>query len=331
MFPTSSAATDPQARKPRPVASPQVLRAVPPWPLPPGSPISAARNEIWIPRTALASCVLAVMCRDTRGVKLAEGQRFNHFPVTPTCSLTWYFSGAAELLAPDAPPQADSPRAPLGRITFAGPFTRPIVVRNPGPMHALVLLLWPDALAQLTGLDPSAFLDRSAPVDKVFDGPWLEMCRAVDEAPDDAQRVALIESFLLPRWRRARPEGARASRLVADWSQALALRAATSGLGRSLRQAERRIKQWTGQALRDLRGIGRSERAFFDAVTGVKSGEVNWSEVAANNGFADQSHLCRETRRITGFAPDELRRRVATEEGFWAYRLWGYSEGVGEE
>jgi len=304
------------------------FRPVAPWPRQPDSPLSAARSEIWVPRAALASCVRAVMSRDTTGVTLDEAQRYSHFPVTPTCTITWYFRGECHLLAPDHPARADTPRRPIARISFGGPLTRPIIVWNPGPIHAMVVLLMPDAVAQLTGLEPSDFLDRALPVEEVLDQSWLAFCREVDEARNDIERVRLIESFLLPRWQRVGPQATLSGRLIADWSQAIALRAANSGLGRSLRQAERRIKQWTGQPLRELRGIGRSERAFFDAVAGVKSGEVSWSDVAANNGYADQAHLCRDTRRITGFAPDELRRRVATEESFWSYRLWGYSEGM---
>ncbi len=311
--------------------SPRSLRKAAPWPREPGSPLSAARNEIWVPHAPLASCLRAIMCRDTRGVALGEEQRYSHFPVTPTCSINWYFSGEGQLLAADCPAQADSPRTPFGRITLGGPLTRPIVTWNPGPMHAMVLLLLPDALALLTGIDPSAYLDRVVPVEEVFDASWLALCKTVGEAADDAQRVGLIEDFLLSRWQQARPQTALSGRLLADWSHSLALRAATSGFGRSLRQVERRIKQWTGQPLRELRGIGRSEQAFFDAVAALRAGEVNWSDVASNTGYADQSHLCRQTRRITGFAPEELRRRIATEESFWGYRLWGYSEGLPEE
>lgn len=271
------------------------------------------------------------MSRDTRGAALADDQRYNYFPASPTCSINWYFSGDCDLLAPGCPARADSPRTPVDRVTFCGPFTYPTVSWNPGPMHAMVLLLMPDALGQLTGIDPCAWINRVVPIEAVFDAPWLELCRTVDEAGDDEARVRIIESFLLPRWREARPESSRAGRLLADWSRALALRAASSGLGRSQRQFERRIKQWTGQTLRELRGLGRSEQAFFDVVAALKSGGVNWSEVASNTGFADQSHMCRQTRRVTGFAPEELRRRISTEESFWAYRLWGYSEGLAED
>lgn len=57
-----------------------------------------------------------------------------------------------------------------------------------------------------------------------------------------------------------------------------------------------------------------------------KSSAVDWSEIANNTGYADQSHLCRQTLRITGFPPEELRRRIFHDESFWVYRLWGFSE-----
>jgi len=106
-----------------------------------------------------------------------------------------------------------------------------------------------------------------------------------------------------------------------DWARALAMRAAVSGVGRSLRQAERRVKGWTGLPMRELRGMGRAEQAFFRTVTDGE-GAVNWADIAADTGYADQSHLSRETRRITGFPPGELRRRIVEDESFWVYRIW---------
>ena len=125
---------------------------------------------------------------------------------------------------------------------------------------------------------------------------------------------------------RLRPDASSASYLLHDWYEGLMLRAATSGLGRSARQMERRIKQWTGQPLRELSGISRSEQAFFQTLLAFEQGELNWAELANEMGYTDQSHLCRQTRRLTGFPPDELRRRIAQDEGFWLYRLWGFSE-----
>jgi len=292
----------------------------------PGAQPSRAQASLWLARPALSGCVRAVLSRDTRGAALGEEARYNHFPATPVCSIVWYLSGRGEVLDAGHPARGDSPRTPFGPLTFCGPFTRPVISWNPGPMHALVLLLLPDALAALTGIDPGAHLDRIVPAEAVFGAEWMGMCEAVASAPDDGERLRQIEEFLHPRWQEARPDAASPGRIYADWSQSLALRAATSGWGRSLRQIERRIKQWTGQPLRELRGFGRSEQAFFDAVVAARAGPVDWSEVAGNTGYADQSHLSRQTRRITGFPPEELRRRIFSDETFWVYRLWGFSE-----
>lgn len=285
------------------------------------------RAQLWLPRAELSSCVRAVLFRDTRGVRLTPAQRYNHFPASPVCSLLWYLSGDADLLEPGHPAHHDSPTQPLpARICFCGPFSHPVISRNPGPMHAMMLAILPDALTLLTGIDPGAYLNRIVPVEEVFNREWLAFCQAVSLASHDDERVRRVEDFLHPRWQKARPDVASPVRNLSDWSRNLALRAATSGLGRSMRQTERRIKQWTGQPLRELRGVGRSEQAFFDAVVAGRSGPVNWSDVASNTGYADQSHLCRQTRRITGFSPEELRRRIYADESFWAYRLWGFSE-----
>ncbi|MNV24687.1 hypothetical protein D3C71_1157600 [compost metagenome] len=49
---------------------------------------------------------------------------------------------------------------------------------------------------------------------------------------------------------------------------------------------------------------------------------MRWAEVAAGAGFSDQSHLCRVTRRITGYAPQALYDGIYGDEAFWAYRIW---------
>lgn len=294
----------------------------PPGPL---GPLSAAQSHLWLPRASLSTCARAVISRDTRGVSLSEAQRYNHFPVSPLASITWHFSGSGLLLDAGCPADPASGRTPIGELAFCGPFVQPTISWNPGPVHAMVLLLLPDALATLTGIDPGAYLGRVVPAESVLDAEWMAMCRQVQAAADDGQRAALIETFLEARWQRLRPDAASPTRRYSDWLGRMTLRAGTSGLGRSLRQIERRIKQWTGRPLRELRGLSRSENAFYDAVLALRAGQVDWSEVANNSGYADQSHLCRQTRAVTGFPPEELRRRIFSDETFWVYRLWGFT------
>lgn len=288
----------------------------------------SARNQaavrLWLPRLGLSHCVRAIVARSTLGVghRWPHEQHFNHFPASPLCSIGWLVAGHTEFTADGWPPEPGVPGTRLPQIYFSGPFTRPTVSRNSPEGHGLILMLLPDALQAMTGLNPSEWVNRVEPLSHALGTAWQAMGDAVLATQDDDARVALIQDFLLPRWQAARPaHAAPGLRSLHDWSLGLAMRAASSGFGRSLRQAERRIKGWTGLPMRELRGLSRAEQAFFRALA---EGEqpVNWADVAADTGYADQSHLCRETRRVTGFAPAELRRRIAEEEAFWIYRIW---------
>ncbi|ULU26215.1 helix-turn-helix domain-containing protein [Dyella terrae] len=284
-------------------------------------------GQLWLPRASLVACVRSVVVRSTVGYALDDEQRINRFPATPMCSLSWWFEGSSEMLLPadaDNMPGLESPRMPPpGRWVFGGPQTQPTSTWCPGPVHSMVVLLMPDALHLLTGLEPAELTDRFVDAADVLPPEWLAMCASVQDLPDDAQRIACLENFLEPRWRACRPELPLAVQRHADWAVYLTQRAATSSVGRSLRQLERRIKRWAGLPLRELRGFGRAERAFFEAVEAdVAQTDVRWVDVAAAAGFADQPHLCRVTRRITGYAPQALYEGMQQQEAFWVYRLW---------
>ena len=44
------------------------------------------------------------------------------------------------------------------------------------------------------------------------------------------------------------------------------------------------------------------------------------ASLAADAGFADQSHLGREVRRVTGLPPGRLGELMRTDEAFWPHR-----------
>lgn len=48
----------------------------------------------------------------------------------------------------------------------------------------------------------------------------------------------------------------------------------------------------------------------------------DWAAFAQDEGFADQAHLSRTTRRMTGFSPTDFAQRYVEGESFWMYRLW---------
>lgn len=276
--------------------------------------------RMWLPSLALAGCVRGAMLCDTRGVFGAERAWHNYFPTTPLVSLVWWLHGRACRVVESGFAYEEEGPFP-GDVSFAGPFTLPSQSRGAGPAHVLHLLLAPDALQALTGIDPGRYVNRVVDARQLLPADWRRWAQAVRDVADDGARMNLVESFLAARWRPlAQAQGARWRDQY--WTQALAARAAASGPGRSLRQIERRVKGWAGLPLRELRAMARAEEAFFNVVNATLAGERRWAELAAVSGYADQSHLCRETRRMTGFTPTELARRLREEERFWAHRLW---------
>lgn len=270
------------------------------------------------PQPTLAACVRAYVVRRTLGAELGQDERLNHFPAAPTCALTWFMQGDymhMQLGGTPVPGRLPWP------VMFTGPHTQASVSLNPGPVDCFILLLLPDALHALTGMDIAAQVDRYCSPAEVFDADWQAMCGAVLQASSDQARVRIIEAFLLPRCQALTAIPSPGSSHFRHWAHALAMRAAKHADGRSERQVDRRIKRWTGLALRQLRGIGRAEGTLFNARAAMALADVNWADIAASEGFSDQAHLSREMRRITGMSPRELKQGLA-HESYWMYQIW---------
>ena len=271
------------------------------------------------PRTALASCVRAILVRDTtRCAPLPPAQRLNRFPAAPMCSIIWTVAGDVEAAAPGL----SLPDVRMPPALFGGPRSYPLVSYNPGPVHSFVVMLYPAALHALTGVSMDALLDQFRPLDALFDADWLALSDAVLAAPDDEARIGLVEAFLAPRWQAARKGSDVSAGAVQDWVRRLGVQAASTGLARSARHIERRIKAWAGQPMRTLRRMRRAEQLFLDERGAILQGRVSWSDIAASGGYADQAHFCRETREITGLSPTELARAIKEDESYWIYRIW---------
>ena len=90
-----------------------------------------------------------------------------------------------------------------------------------------------------------------------------------------------------------------------------------------LEQVARRARVSTATVSRVLNDKARVKEATRARVLkAIEAGSLSWAEVAAEAGYADQAHLCRDTRRVCGVAPEELKRRILTRESYWPYRTW---------
>jgi AraC-like DNA-binding protein len=277
--------------------------------------------RLHLPRPALGACIYMAVERDTRGRPLTDAQRFNHYPATPLPMVSWIFEGELHMVV--EPPSASAPPAltpALPRLVFSGPNRKPSASWSPGPVHALSVAFHSDALSRLLGISLAPYLDKIVPLQELIGGTLLDKFHQIGQS-DGRHVFHQLEAALQPLWQGAR--GSQALPTLRGWVQSLAVRAAFTRPGAGLRQAQRRFKDWTGQSHRDLQLYVRTERALVHATAQAQAEgtapDLAW--VAAEAGFADQSHLGREVRRVTGLPPGQLGELMRTHESFWFYRL----------
>jgi transcriptional regulator GlxA family with amidase domain len=78
----------------------------------------------------------------------------------------------------------------------------------------------------------------------------------------------------------------------------------------SRRQLERDFDRWLGASPRHLARIARLQGVARELDAGT-----SLAQVAANQGFADQPHMNRVVRQLTGLTPRELARAPASPVG----------------
>lgn len=274
-------------------------------------------SQFIVPCLSLASCVRGIVVRSTLGCDLPAEQRLNRYPATPFPTLYLQLRGESVMVEPWVPEMV----CPQGGVLLSGAQTRPTVSGNPGAAHFMMVLFFPDALHRLTGIDMNGIVDQFVALDDVLGAPWQAVAERMVGAADDRARIALLEEFLEPRWRAARPGGAFDG-VVGDWVHRLGAQAAAAGIGRSARMIERRVREWAGQPLRRLRRTYRAEQSFIAARDAALKGKVSLGDVAQRGGYSDQAHMSREAREISGLSPGEIVRSSLEDETYWIYRIW---------
>lgn len=274
--------------------------------------------SVALPPASLAGSIRAYITKDTTASLQKEGG-LNRYPASVYCGIAWFLEGNSERVGADlGAPQT------LPATLLLGPQTRPWVTRNPGPVRTFGVVFYPQAFHRLTGLDISTLVDRMLPAQNVLPPGWVTLCEQVRLAQDDTARMALLEEFAT-RQAQAQPAALWVRATAARWLHELQSHASANGLGGSLRSLERHARTWAGQSLRRLGWLSRAEATLTQArQTSEASAQApRWQDVALDAGYADQSHLCREARRVTGQSPAELARRVQGEDdSYWFYRLW---------
>ncbi len=194
---------------------------------------------------------------------------------------------------------------------------------NPGDVHLILICFYPDALRTLTGIDPYRYEQSFVDVSEIFSGGLRDAVLSMQEPGSERERFERFQDMIAPIWASKRPRGMGLTKSVSDWARLAIMRTALSQNGKSIRAFERKMRSMFGMSKRELNVHAKAEDTFALAFSAQKSGALDLAALAGEAGFADQSHMGRLTKRVTGHSPDQLMRRIENDETYWSYRLIG--------
>ena len=183
---------------------------------------------------------------------------------------------------------------PLPAAALIGPATRPSQYLHQGAVHAVGLLIRPEALPVLLGAPGGLLVNAQMAWADLGSLDWGAVQAAVQAAPDDDARLVLLFDAL--RAAVARPGAAQHRALLQRLALALQgpLDQACRDLATSRRQLERLSRAQFGMAPKQFQTIARLQQALHRAAN------TSGADLALQTGYYDQSHLARDLRRLAG-------------------------------
>lgn len=206
------------ARPPAPACPHPATRA-------PRAPEGEACARLYPAPAALAGALVAVVCRDIRGLGLTDAQRLSHFCASPLLALSWFQDFEVGVVRERGGLPCWTPYG--ASVVLSGSQSHPFTSWAPSAGRGGMVCMTADAVRALFGLDPSTLQDRFVPAHGLLGRAWWPFLDALVAAPDDAATLAVLAQYLGPRWQaQAGQQGGMASlrRLGRHWVERLAFR-----------------------------------------------------------------------------------------------------------
>jgi transcriptional regulator GlxA family with amidase domain len=177
-----------------------------------------------------------------------------------------------------------------------------------GPEWIVGVRFRPGAAIAMLGVAARELRDETAGAGDVWGGAGRSLDAQLADAGGPGEARAALEAELLARSARAAVPDARLERAVATLRTArgelpVPAVAASAGLGE--RQLERLFVERVGYGPKVFARVVRMEHAVASIATSarVRGSIASWASFARSCGYADQAHLIREFRALTGVTP----------------------------
>ncbi len=184
--------------------------------------------------------------------------------------------------------------SPQPRAMFVGQMSRPTTVQATGKVGCFGVRFESAGIWALFGDRQVDFTNRIVSASDIL-GPVIE--RRLLGASDTAERIAIVETALLPRL--PGRETAWCAAVSAVLAGSLSMAELREGSGVGVRQFERLFETRVGLTPRVFARLARFRKAL--------ECEGSWVDVAVDCGYYDQSHLIRDFKEFTGGPPAQLR------------------------
>jgi AraC-like DNA-binding protein len=196
-------------------------------------------------------------------------------------------------------------RAEVPSAAVVGPRREAVWLRFQGTIDQVNISFLPGAAGAFIGLPMPELVGRMASPDDVWPHDFREAVAELEPLPPE-QRVAGLADLLLARLepgREPRPQVREAVRLIRASRGRVTVRSLADQLNLSISQLERSFARHVGIGPKLL---ARQTRVCALAAEAMGTAAPSWASLAVKYGYADQAHLAREFRELTGLTPSRF-------------------------
>ncbi|HJQ36173.1 MAG TPA: helix-turn-helix domain-containing protein [Thermoanaerobaculia bacterium] len=202
------------------------------------------------------------------------------------------------------------------RLWFVGPVRFPrFTAQHPGS-ELVAVRLFPEWSEHFLDIDPGEHPNAIVNLAEVSDGLERDLLDRLTQTRSARTALELLLSAFTRRARARRPPNDRqsvacnASTLLRRSGGRMAMDRLAAVLGITARHLHRTCTSLVGLSPKALARTLRFQRALLaaDAVP-----RPDWSDLAARFGYADQAHMIREFKELTGLTPRALHRERRSE------------------
>ncbi|RAJ97817.1 AraC-like DNA-binding protein [Larkinella arboricola] len=200
-------------------------------------------------------------------------------------------------------------RYPSMSIFLYGQTLKPVHIATDGRFRIVIFMLHPYAIRPLLGLKADELTDTCFDLGELPTLSGVSLLEGLSQTDCVTDQVETIASCLLRMLQLNYPKADRMLDFAVSRIRASNGHASLVELQKTLhiseRTFERRFEQYIGISPRLFARICRFQ-STLKQLTGRKYEKL--SDVAFDNGYADQSHFTRSFREFTGFSPLKLHR-----------------------